>query len=244
MLSASVAPAQAERLISTLSNPTIEINSSFDGEALSIFGSIEPDRAAGEQTVSGPYHVIIVIEGPLGSRVARQKSNRAGIWINTDQVTFEHFPTFFHVLSSGRLADITDVVTLTLENILPDTQARQSAASGWYKSAVFGRELVRLMTERGLFGVNERGVQFLSATAYTARLALPSDVPNGPFITHSFVFKDGVLVARGSEGFSVRTTGFERFLGLAAVQQPIFYGIACVILALGTGWLGGVVFRR
>ena len=36
----------------------------------------------------------------------------------------------------------------------------------------------------------------------------------------------------------------ERFLELAATQQPALYGIACVLLAIGTGWLGGVVFRR
>jgi hypothetical protein len=33
-------------------------------------------------------------------------------------------------------------------------------------------------------------------------------------------------------------------LGLAAVDHPLLYGLAAVILALFTGWLGGVVFRR
>ena len=42
----------------------------------------------------------------------------------------------------------------------------------------------------------------------------------------------------------MRKIGFERFLGLAAQQQPLLYGLVCVILALFTGWLGGVVFRR
>jgi hypothetical protein len=38
--------------------------------------------------------------------------------------------------------------------------------------------------------------------------------------------------------------GFERFLYNAAVGQPFLYGLVCVILAIFTGWLGGVVFRR
>lgn len=240
----ATAPAQAERLISTISNQTIQINSSFDGETLSLFGSIEPDRAKGEIAADGVYNVIIVVEGPLINRVTRQKTSVAGIWINTDQVFFERFPSYFHVLSSARLEDITDIVTLTVEDILPDSLALKSAQSAWYKSVVFGRELVRLMTERGLFGVHEQGVQFLSNTAYTARLTLPSDIANGPFIAHTYVVRDGVIVARANEGFSVRKSGFERFLGLAAVQQPFLYGIVCVALAIGTGWLGGVVFRR
>ena len=53
-----------------------------------------------------------------------------------------------------------------------------------------------------------------------------------------------LYITEKSDGFSVRKIGFERFLGLAAVQQPLLYGICAVILALFTGWLGGVVFRR
>ncbi|MNT64219.1 putative transmembrane protein (Alph_Pro_TM) [compost metagenome] len=58
------------------------------------------------------------------------------------------------------------------------------------------------------------------------------------------MFKDGEIIARKSEGFSVRKIGFERFLALSAVQQPLLYGVICVILALFTGWMGGVLFRR
>ena len=42
----------------------------------------------------------------------------------------------------------------------------------------------------------------------------------------------------------MRKIGFERFLALSAVQQPALYGLICVILALFTGWLGGVIFKR
>jgi hypothetical protein len=42
----------------------------------------------------------------------------------------------------------------------------------------------------------------------------------------------------------VRKSGFENFVYVMSRQQPLLYGIACVLLALGTGWLAGVVFRR
>jgi uncharacterized protein (TIGR02186 family) len=109
---------------------------------------------------------------------------------------------------------------------------------------VFGRELVRLMTQDGLFGVQENGVNFLSESFYSARLTLPSSAPPGPYIALTYVFKDGQVIARKSEGFAVRKIGFERFLALSAVQQPLAYGVICVLLALFTGWLGGVIFKR
>jgi uncharacterized protein (TIGR02186 family) len=109
---------------------------------------------------------------------------------------------------------------------------------------VFGTELVRLMTEQRHMGLTENGVNFMSNTAYSARVTLPSDVANGPFIAHTWVFKNKVLVAEHSEGFTVRKSGFERFVAVSAQQYPLIYGLVCVLLALGTGWLGGVVFRR
>ncbi len=235
-------PARAERLVTSISNQDVEVSSSFAGEKISFFGNIE--ASAGGPPARGPYQVIMVIEGPLLSRVARQQSNRFGIWSNTDQVIFRNFPSYYHVLASDRLNDIASVVLLTEKKIMPEDQARFTADADWWKATVFGRELVRLMTARGLVGVDEQGVQFLSDTAYTARVTLPSDITNGPFIAHSYVLKNGVIVAEEVQGFSVRKVGFERFLGNAARQYALPYGLVCVLLAIGTGWLGGVVFRR
>lgn len=236
--------AHAERLISQLSNDNVEITSSFDGERMNFFGTIMPDAGSEQKFVTGPFHVVVVVLGPTQNRVARQKTNNFGVWLNTDQVEFDNFPSYFQVLSSARLRDITDITTLTTEYILPEAHTLVANDAGWWKTAVFGRQLVRLMTEQGLFGVNESGVNFLADNFYSARLTLPSNAPPGPYIALTYVFKDGKVIARKSEGFAVRKIGFERFLALSAVQQPLLYGLVCVILALFTGWLGGVLFKR
>jgi uncharacterized protein (TIGR02186 family) len=240
----SISPVAAERLVSQLSTDLIEITSSYDGERITFFGSIEPEAGAELRFVEGPFHVVIVVTGPAQARVARQKTRNFGIWINTDQVVFDRFPSYFQVLSSGRLLDITSPTTLAVENILPEAQPTVQDEAGWWKSSVFGRELVRLMTQKGFFGLSESGVQFLSNTTYAARLTLPSDAPPGSYLASTYVFKNGEIVARRSEGFAVRKTGFERFLAVSATQQPFVYGVACVAIALFTGWLGGVIFRR
>jgi uncharacterized protein (TIGR02186 family) len=244
LLAGLAGPALGDRLLSTMSNDEVEITSSFDGEKMTFFGSIAPDAGAEQKFVDGPFHVIVVVLGPTADRTARQMTHNFGIWLNTDQVTFRKFPSFFHVLASDRLTDITDVTTLTTQFILPESHTLVPNDAGWWQTAVFGRQLVRLMTEQGLFGVNENGVNFLSENTYSARLTLPSNAPPGPYIALTYVFKDGAIIARKSEGFAVRKIGFERFLALASVQQPLLYGVVCVILALFTGWLGGVLFKR
>ena len=244
LLFALVAPAQAQRLISAISNDSVEITSSFSGERLTFFGTIAPAAGSEQRYVDGPFQVVVVILGPTQDRVARRKTNVFGIWLNTEQVGYRRFPSYFHVLSSRRLLEIADINLLNENFILPESYAMAPNTAGFMRTLTFGRELIRLMSEEGLFGVQENGVQFMSDTFYTAQLTLPSSAPPGPYIAQTYVFKDGQIIARKSEGFAVRKIGFERFLAQSATQSPLLYGIACVILALFTGWLGGVVFRR
>jgi uncharacterized protein (TIGR02186 family) len=236
------APAGAERLVSTLSTQQVLITSSFDGSVLSLFGSIEGDTP--DDVATGPYNVVVVIEGPRQDRVARIKTNSLGIWSNTDYVPFRHFPSFYAVVSSGRLENIADPAVVSQYTILPEDQARAAAQSTGLKAERFSLELVRLMQEEGHFIVRDDGIRFLSDTAYAMNLTLPSDVANGPFSVHTFVFKNSQLVAERTEGFSVRKSGFENYVYVASRQQPLLYGIVCVLLALGTGWLAGVAFKR
>lgn len=236
-------PAQAERLVSSLSNDTVQITSSFSGERLTFFGTIVPEAGSNED-VEGPFDVVVVILGPTQDRVARLKTNNFGVWLNTEQVEFRKFPSYFHVLSSRKLLEIADINLLNQNFILPEAHAMIPNIAGFMKTLTFGRELIRLMSEENLFGVQENGVQFMSDTFYSAQLTLPSSAPPGPYIAQTYVFKNGEIIARRSEGFAVRKIDFERFLAQSATQYPLLYGIACVVLALFTGWLGGVIFRR
>ncbi len=237
-------PAAAERLISGVSNDRVEITSSFDGERRTFFGTIAPEAGSAQRFVEGPFQVVSVVLGPTQDRVARRKTNNFGVWLNTEQVEFRRFPSYFHVLSSRRLLDIADIALLNANYILPESHAMVPNPAGFLKTLNFGRELIRLMSEEGLFGVQENGVLFMSDTFYSAQLTLPSNAPPGPYIAQTYVFKNGEIIARKSEGFAVRKIGFERFLAQSATQSPLLYGLACVVLALFTGWLGGVIFRR
>ena len=244
LFAALVAPAGAEQLVSQVSSEEVAITSSFAGQTLTIFGSIEPEAGSEQKFVEGPYHVVITVTGPLQKRVARKMTNQFGIWINTQQAVFEEFPSFYQVLSDSKLDTITNPVTLAEDSIPLDSIGIGKTAAPYPQSELFRGELVKLMQRKGQFKLNEQGVIFRSDTFYFAQVALPSDAPVGSYIAHTYLFKGGAVVAEKSNGFSVRKIGFERFLGLASHQQPLLYGLVCVMLALFTGWLGGVVFRR
>ncbi len=237
-------PAAAERLAGALSHSQIAVTSSFVGQTLTLFGNVEPGIGAADQPVTGPFQVIVVVTGPAENRMVRQKTNRFLIWLNTDSETYFGVPSYKWVFSSAPLATITDSDELDANHILLSSVGEYVKAEGGADPQLFRTELVRLMIEKGFYGVNETGVLFRSPTLYSVRIDLPGDVPNGSFLAETFLFRYGQLIAHKAESFIVRKAGFERLLGDSARDYPLAYGLACVLLALFTGWFGGVVFRR
>lgn len=234
--------AKAQGLVFATSDPTVWIHSNFSGETITFFGNIEPDMAGNPP--QGVFDVLIIVRGPTGDRVVRYKSRQFGIMLNADYALFRGLPSFYHVLSSRPLSTIIDPEVIATRLLTAEAQVSHALVDTTGDVPLFEGELIRLMENSSLFRTEERGVAFLSPTFFAARIALPSNVPNGVFLAHTFVLQDGQVVAERAQRFSVQKTGFERFLGETARNQPLLYGIACVLLALFTGWLGGVVFRR
>jgi uncharacterized protein (TIGR02186 family) len=69
-------------------------------------------------------------------------------------------------------------------------------------------------------------------------------VPVGNYEVDLKLFADGALIARGGEAFEIRKFGFEQFLASSAVNHGVLYGFATAGMALLTGWIASVVFRR
>ncbi len=237
-------PALAQRLVSKLSDQQISINSTFAGESLTLFGNVEPPIGKSEKTINGPFNIVITIQGPAITRVVRRKERQLGVWLNTQHVTFSSVPAFFHVMATGRLDNIADASVFEQLGIGIKSQIKGPDTSDTVRAELFREQLIRLMSKTKMFGIDEHRVSFLSPTFYTAQIILPANVPNGTYLAKTYVFKDGKLIDQRAERFYVRTTGAERFISNAARNFPLAYGFSAVLLALFTGWLGGVAFRR
>ncbi len=240
----SLTPSFAQRIISALTDKEISIDQGFSGDSLTIFGNIEPQIGAKTPYIEGPFSIIVTIKGPAVNRVVRKKNKQYGIWLNNEELIFENIPSYYWLLASDKIDDFSSKPLDKIADIMPQKQPFLVKVRGKANREIFAKELSRLMMKKGLFGINEHGVKFLSDTLFSLRLELPSDVPVGSYLATIYLFKNGELIAQKSAGFSVRKTGFERLLGSSAKQYPLAYGIITVILALFTGWLGGVAFRR
>lgn len=236
-------PTFAQRLVSKLSAPEISINSTFTGGSLALFGNVE--ALIGEDgVVDGPFDIIVVIQGPATNMVMREKTRQLGIWLNAQTVAYEGIPAYFHTLSTRAIPEIlgddpSDDLGVTLTSQIQSIEGETPQMV-----ARFTSELKRLMGEAGTFGHNPHTISFHSDTFYSAKLDLPSNVPNGTYLATTLLFKQGELIDKEAQIFFVRTVGMEKIISDSARDFPALYGFACVLLGLFTGWFGGVVFRR
>jgi uncharacterized protein (TIGR02186 family) len=227
-----------------LSTDRIAITADFTGADLTIFGSLEnADPLINRQ---GRYDVIVVLEGPSRPVVVRKKDRFLGMWINMESETFVNVPVSYSVATTRVMQDITDPnnykqLALGADNlhIEPLDKEGNPATIDAFEAALRERK-----TALGLFSVRVGGVEFLSQSLFRASLPLSPNVPVGTHKARAFLFRNGVFIKENSAQLAIVKSGFEQSLARYAGEHSFFYGSFAVALAMLTGWLGRVIFRR
>ncbi|MGE0502160.1 MAG: TIGR02186 family protein [Rhizobiaceae bacterium] len=238
------AEAPVESIQIGLSTDRISITADFSGADLTIFGSLEnADPLVNRQ---GRYDVIVVLEGPARPVVVRRKDRVLGVWVNTVSETFVNVPASYSVATTRATQDITDQnnyrqMSLGADNIYmePLDKTDDPATIEEFTAALRDRKKAT-----GLYAERVGGVQFLSQSLFRATVALAPNIPVGTHKARAFLFKNGVFVKESSAQLAIVKSGFEQRVYNYSSDHGFFYGAFAVALAMLTGWLGRIIFRR
>ena len=85
---------------------------------------------------------------------------------------------------------------------------------------------------------------FITPTVFRAGITLPAISPVGNYDVDVKLFGNGIMLARTTSAFELVKVGFEQFVATAAKDYGLLYGLVTAIMAMITGWLASVVFRR
>jgi uncharacterized protein (TIGR02186 family) len=246
MAAGGVRPALAERLVVSLSNHRVAVTSSFVGEDLVLFGTIEPD--AGKTTLRSAYDLVVTVTGPRQTLRTRRKQRVLGIWVNADSREFVRVPSYLAELSNRPVTEITNQATLRklqvgLDNFLLPQRIGPDIADT-VRDDPFRVAFVRLESQLGLYRESSSAVTFLTPTVFRAAIPVPADVPTGNYAIDVKLFADGVVVANTHSALEVIKAGVEQYVADAARDHGLLYGLVTTLMALLTGWLASVVFWR
>lgn len=239
-----IVPAQAD-LVTDLSKRRIDINSTFTGASLLLFGTFTETFDYDSEI----HDIVITVKGPNKPMVLRKKVNKAGIWLNYYQQSYNKMPSYYSVLSTRPLEDISGKPTLgklglgtsflffdpnPLEQKLPNTQA-------WLE---FRNSVVRLKKNEKLYIDHPEGVEFVGNGLFRANVEFPANVDIGEYEVSAYLFRAGNMIFEEHSVINMRKFGFSNQLSQFAKAYPWLHGVLAVIFALVMGWLASVIFRR
>lgn len=247
VLIGAAAPASAERLVTSISRHQVMVTSNFTGTEIVLFGTIEPDTPASRRRAGG-YDLTAVVTGPKQNIETLRKERVLGIWTNTDSRTFVKVPSYLAMLATRpteqfATADMIRQMQLNLDSFLLPQQIGPDQGDPGPNDA-FRMNFVRLKTSHRLYSQKTNAVTLLTPTVFRAEITLPAETPIGNYDVDVRVFTDRQMVARGNSAFEIVKVGFEQFVATAARDYGFFYGLTAAMMAMFTGWLASVIFRR
>jgi uncharacterized protein (TIGR02186 family) len=241
----TIAPAQAERLIVSVSNHRVTVTPNYSGDELVLFGSVEKDATT---PPNRSYDLVVTVAGPRADMVTRRKERKFGIWINTDSRQFLNVPTYLALFSNRpfdaiALPEVLRRQQIGLNNVLLTQRVGPDYADVVPDDA-FRSAFVRLRKQHGLYREETSAVTFLTPTLFRTSIPLPAEVPIGTYNVEIKLFADGALVTKTDTAFEIVKVGFEQFVANTARQHGFVYGLATAFMALMTGWMASIVFRK
>jgi uncharacterized protein (TIGR02186 family) len=225
--------ARAEALVADLTSHLIAITTGFTGASVVLFGATD-----------GPGDVIVAVRGPEREMTVRRKSRVAGIWVNTQQVTFVNLPSFYAVAASRPIADILSPAAAAFYRLgIANLKLAASTPAPSVVVDAFRTALERTQQEAGLYVERMGKVDFLGERLFRTTITFPSNVPTGTYLVEVFLVRDRDIVSGQTTPLVVSRLGVDAAVFEFSTRQPGFYGAIAVLTAVVAGWLASLPFR-
>ena len=249
----SIDTAREVRVAAALTDAQIKVDTRFSGASIVLYGAVF-------NPTDTPTDVVLVVRGPDETIRLVKKTRHNGVWLNSRPVVFEGAPGFYMTASTRPLADIADFGQLRRLGVGVDhlrinaPEEASSVTRYGVRDVVISRlgedyldwrrAVIRLKETAGLYKSNPQGVDFVDRGLFRAEVELPATAPTGTYYAEVWLFQEGAPISVSNMTLTVEKVGLERRIYQFAHRQPWLYGILCVLIAAGIGYLASRIFRN
>jgi uncharacterized protein (TIGR02186 family) len=236
-------PEAQQKVITSVSKNVVEIGLSYSGDKIFFFG-VNP--------VPGS-DVVIKLTAEKEEAIKLSVKGKVGpLWMTVKQYEVTNSPFIYKIHASKPLDQI----------ISPETAQQLElgypAVRGKMKLHLIRGEAAPEDEERvwkGLLKIKERATLY-NVVEDPARLEIsegklfkhyfrfPPAATEGRYQVESYCFLKGELVGYGKDIIEIKKVGLENWLTQTSQNQPVFFGIMAVLIAVGAGLLVGVLFGK
>lgn len=249
----SVDTVQDLRVAAALTNAQVQVDSSFRGASIVLYGAVF-------NPTDDPTDVVVVVRGPDEPVRLVKKTRNLGVWLNSRPVLFEGAPGFYMTASTRPLSDIAGFGQLRrlgvgVDHLRIDAPEESRTVTRYGVRDVvisrlgedyldWRRAVIRLREAAALYNTDPDGVTFVDRGLFRAEVELPATAPTGEYHAEVWLFRDGQPAGVSNLTLTVAKVGFERDVYEFAHRRPWTYGVLCVLLAAGIGYLASRVLGR
>jgi uncharacterized protein (TIGR02186 family) len=234
LLALHPSPAGAEVVVADLSSHLIAITTGFTGASVVLFGATD-----------GAADVVAIIRGPERDTTIWRKGKIAGIWANTDSVTFANIPSFYAVAASRPLNDILSPAAAALykigtNNLKFETRSYEDPE----RVRLFADALIEVRKRAAVFSPSHEKISFLGDRLFRTTFFFPANVPTGTYLVEVFLVRDKDVVGGQTTPLVVSKVGVDAAVFDFARRDAVAYGAIAVMMAVMAGWLASLPFRN
>lgn len=228
--------ATAKPLIGDMSEYNVNIDSTFSGKHIILFGA-----------QNDPGNVYIVVRGPQRNITIRKKKQvMGGMWINGKSLTFLNVPLYYSVTGSAplnkdqHLSPLYDALEIGEDQLLLATPRPVEKS----EREEFTRAFFDLQQQHGLYRQFSDSLKFMDDTLFKTLINFPDTLPKGDYAVDMYLMDDNRLRGVQTLPITVNKVGFDAYLFDMAHHHSVLYALLAIGIALSVGWSISQLFSR
>jgi uncharacterized protein (TIGR02186 family) len=240
---ALAAPEAPPKVVTAASKNLIEIGLSYRGDQIHFFG-VNPVPGADlviKLTAAKEEDIKLSVKGRVGP-----------FWMTVKQYEVTGAPFIYKIHATKPLDQIVSK-ELALELELGYSAVRQKMklhlvrgeAAPDDEEKIF-KGLIKIKEDANLYNIVEdpRRLEVSEGKLFKHYFRFPPAATEGRYQVETFSFIKGELVGYGKDYIEIKKVGLEHWLTQTSQNQPVFFGILAVVIAVGAGLLVGVIFGK
>jgi len=232
-----------EKVVTAASKNVIDIGLSYHGDQIHFFG-VSPVKNC---------DLIIKLTAEKSEEVKLSVKGRVGpFWMAVKQYDVTDAPFMYKVHSTKPIDQIISPETAqqldlgygAVQKKMKLHLARGEAAPE--DAELVFKGLVKIKEEANLYNIvsDPKRLEIAEGRLYKHYFRFPPAATEGRYVVESFAFVQGQLVGYGKDIIQIKKVGLEHWLTDISQNQPVFFGIMAVVIALGAGLLVGMIFKK
>ena len=224
-------------VISDIDKSEIELSTRFDGTSLLVFGALPSEN--------DDTSLLVEVIGPSTSVDITKKVQIWGIWVNKKIALFQDIPSFYQIsISNPEHPILKEIEYQKLKSIFYDFLETTSISEDGNRAEQYYDELVRLKKKLGKLSAFEEKINIIDKKLFSYKVNLPKKIHPGIYkIKMTLIDQQGIELSRSEQSVKVSKVGVQEFLSSNSKNNPVFYGLFSVIIALFLGFSAAQLFR-